>query len=117
MPKIKPSDLKKMERMGIKTEQINAIRVIIETPDKNIIIENPLVAKTSVMGNEAIVITGGNTKEEQKQQSQIEVKEEDVRFVMEQTGKSEKEAREALIKANGDIAKAIMILQGETSNP
>ncbi|MEM3291517.1 MAG: NagC family transcriptional regulator, partial [Saccharolobus sp.] len=41
MPKIKPSDLKKMERMGIKTEEINAFRVIIETPNKNIIIENP----------------------------------------------------------------------------
>ncbi|WP_338600302.1 nascent polypeptide-associated complex protein [Sulfolobus tengchongensis] len=116
MAKIKPSDLKKMERMGIKTEQINAIRVIIETPDKNIVIESPTVAKTNVMGNEAIVIFGGQAKEEEKQK-QIEIKEEDVRFVSEQTGKSEKEAREALIKANGDIAKAIMILQGETSNP
>ena len=116
MPKIKPSDLKKMERMGIKTEEINAFRVIIETPNKNIIIENPTVIKTSVMGNEAIMITGGEIKEEETKQ-QVEIKEEDVRFVMEQTGKSEKEVREALLKTNGDIAKAIMILQGETSNP
>ncbi|WP_048049765.1 nascent polypeptide-associated complex protein [Saccharolobus islandicus] len=116
MTKIKPSDLKKMERMGIKTEQINAIRVIIETNEKNIVIENPTVTKTNVMGNEAIVIFGGETREEQKH-NQVEIKEEDVKFVAEQTGKSEKEAREALIKANGDIAKAIMILQGETSNP
>ncbi|QGA54822.1 nascent polypeptide-associated complex protein [Sulfolobus sp. E5-1-F] len=117
MVKIKPSDLKKMERMGIKTEQINAIRVIIETNEKNIIIENPTVTKTNVMGNEAIVIFGGQTREEQKQSNQqVEIKEEDVKFVAEQTGKSEKEAREALIKANGDIAKAIMILQEGTSN-
>ncbi|AKA73691.1 nascent polypeptide-associated complex protein [Saccharolobus solfataricus] len=116
MAKIKPSDLKKMERMGIKTEQINATRVIIETNEKNIVIENPTVMKTNVMGNEAIVIYGGQTREEKKQ-SQIEIKDEDVKFVAEQTGKSEKDAREALVKANGDIAKAIMILQGETSNP
>ncbi|AOL16011.1 nascent polypeptide-associated complex protein [Sulfolobus sp. A20] len=118
MAKIKPSDLKKMERMGIKTEQIDAIRVIIETPDKNIIIENPTVAKTSFMGTSAILVMGENIREEVKKvEQQTSIREEDVRFIMEQTGKSENEAREALVKANGDIAKAIMFLQGETSNP
>jgi len=112
--KIKQSDLKRLEKMGLKAEQIDAIKVIIETKDKIIIIENPTVIKASVMGQDAITITGGVRKEEDKnKQQQIEIKEEDVKFIMEQTGKSEKEVREALIKAEGDIAKAIMILTGQ----
>jgi nascent polypeptide-associated complex subunit alpha len=114
MKKVKPSDLKKLERMGLKIDQIEAIKVIIETKDKLIIIENPMVAKTSMMGQEVITIAGGITREEQKiQEAKIEIKEEDVKFVMEQTGKSEKEVREALIKAKGDIAQAILILTGQ----
>ncbi|MEM0173031.1 MAG: nascent polypeptide-associated complex protein [Sulfolobaceae archaeon] len=112
--KIKQSDLKKLEKMGLKTEQIDAIKVIIETKDKIITIENPMVIKASVMGQDAITITGGVIKEEEKKQQQkFEIKDEDVKFVMEQTGKSEKEVREALVKAEGDIAKAILILTGQ----
>ncbi|MCY0859405.1 MAG: nascent polypeptide-associated complex protein [Sulfolobaceae archaeon] len=99
--------------MGIKAEQINAIRVIIETEDKNIIIENPTVTKATVMGQEAITVIG-TIKEEPKQKT-VEIREEDVKFLMEQTGKSEQEVREALNKANGDVAKALMILTG--ANP
>jgi len=33
-----------------------------------------------------------------------------VKFVMEQTGKSEAEVRQALQKTNGDIAQAILLL-------
>jgi nascent polypeptide-associated complex subunit alpha len=38
------------------------------------------------------------------------VSEDDVKFIVEYTGVSYEKAREALIKAKGDIAKAIMML-------
>ncbi|AWR94871.1 nascent polypeptide-associated complex protein [Acidianus brierleyi] len=113
MMKIKPKDMKNLERMGIKTENIDATRVIIETQNGKIIIESPTVTKTVAMGQEAIIIMGGEKREEKNEESTgKEIKEEDVKFIAEQTGKSEAEAREALEKANGDIAKAIMILTG-----
>jgi Nascent polypeptide associated complex NAC len=32
--KVKPKDLKKLERLGVKAENINATRVVIETPEE-----------------------------------------------------------------------------------
>ncbi|MFP3165137.1 MAG: nascent polypeptide-associated complex protein [Acidianus sp.] len=111
-----PKDLKALQRMGIKAEKIDALRVTIETPDEIITIESPMVMKTSFAGQEAIVVSGGETKVEKKgEQQKVEIKDEDVKFIMEQTGKPENEVREALVKANGDIAKAIMILNGQES--
>ncbi|MFP3065302.1 MAG: nascent polypeptide-associated complex protein [Sulfolobus sp.] len=112
--KVKPNQFKNLEKMlGIKTEQINATRVIIELPDKRLIIENPVVVKMIAQGQEVYSVMG-SAKEEVKEQK-VEIRDEDVKFVMEQTGKSEKEVREALEKANGDIAKAILLLSGENS--
>ncbi|ARM76628.1 nascent polypeptide-associated complex protein [Acidianus manzaensis] len=117
MAKISQKDLKNLQRMGIKAENIDAIRVTIETKDELIIIESPIVMKTSVMGQEAILVSGGQTRTEKKaeESNKVEIKEEDVKFVMEQTGKSESEVREALAKTNGDIASAIMLLTGQGS--
>ena len=112
--KVKPNQFKNLEKMlGIKTDQINAVRVIIELPDKRLVIENPVVVKMIAQGQEVYSVMG-SAKEEAKEQK-VEIRDEDVKFVMEQTGKSEKEAREALEKANGDIAKAILLLSGENS--
>jgi nascent polypeptide-associated complex subunit alpha len=116
MMKIKPKDMKNLERLGIKTENINATRVVIETQNGKIIIDSPTVTKTMAMGQEAIIIMGGERREEKNEEKSenqsVEIKEDDVKFVAEQTGKTVEEAREALQKANGDIAKAIMTLSG-----
>ncbi|WP_277021710.1 nascent polypeptide-associated complex protein [Sulfuracidifex metallicus] len=119
--KIKNNDLKKLEKMGIKTNQINATRVIIETADgKRIVIEECQVAKMSAQGNSFYTIMGGNEREEEVKpetavQIQPSINEEDVKFLMEQTGKGETEVRDALNKNGGDIAKALAYLTGETS--
>ncbi|MCI2413842.1 MAG: nascent polypeptide-associated complex protein [Candidatus Aramenus sp.] len=117
--KIKPKDLKNLERLGIKAENIDAVRVTIETREgKRIVIEEPTVTKTVAMGQEAIVVMGGKAREEEvkERESGAEVNEDDVKFVAEQTGKSLEEARRALIEANGDIAQAIMNLTKEQSS-
>ncbi|BFH72589.1 nascent polypeptide-associated complex protein [Sulfurisphaera javensis] len=111
--KPKPNQFKNLERMlGLKTEQLDAVKVTIELKDKVLVIENPTVVKMIAQGQEVYSVIG-SAREEAKEQPKVEIKDEDVKFVMEQTGKSEKEVREALEKSNGDIAKAILLLTGQ----
>ncbi len=92
-----------MKQMGIKQEEIEAVRVIIEKSDGKIVIEQPNVAKITMQGQESWQITG-------KAREESGISDEDVRMVAGKTGKSESEAREALENAEGDIAQAIMAL-------
>ena len=95
-----------MSKMGINQEEIEAERVIIEQENKNIIIENPQVVKVSMQGNETFQISG-NIREEETEEK---LREEDIKQVMEKTGKSRLEAEVALKEANGDLAEAILNL-------
>jgi nascent polypeptide-associated complex subunit alpha len=92
-----------MKQMGIKQEEIDALRVIIETESENIIIENPSVVKINMSGNKSWQITGDEKIEEKG------IFEEDIKLVIEKTGASEHDARNALEKTN-DIAEAIIEL-------
>ena len=105
---INPSQMKSMmKQMGIKQEDIDASRVIIEKNDgKKIVIDNPTVQKMVMQGQESWQITG----EAREESAAEEISEEDVKMVAEKTGKSEKEARKALEEVNGDIAEAIVKL-------
>ncbi len=94
-----------MKQLGIKQEEINAKRVIIEKEDGNIVIENPNVQKIVMQGNESFQISG-EVREESKSEG---FSDEDVKMVAEKTGKSEEEARDALEETQ-DIAEAIMKL-------
>ena len=105
MPGIDPKKMQAMmKQMGIKQEEIDAIRVIIETNDENIIIENPSVVKINMQGNESWQITGDSRVEESG------IKDEDIRLVMEKAGVSEAEAKKALEDADGDLSEAILSL-------
>jgi len=93
-----------MKQMGISQDEIPANRVIIEQDDKNIIINNPHVVKIDMQGTENFQISGDITEE------QSGVSEEDIKQVVEKTGKSEDQAKSALEQANGDLAEAILSL-------
>ncbi len=96
-----------MKQMGIKQQEIEAERVIIEKSEGGkIIIENPSIQKIVMQGQESWQITG-EAREEVVEEG---IREEDVKLVAEKTGKSEEEAMEALKEANGDIAEAILNL-------
>lgn len=105
---INPGQMKAMmKQMGIKQEEIDASKVIIEKKDGGkIVIENPAVQKMIMQGNESWQITG-DAMEESAEEG---ISEEDIKMVAEKTGKSEKEARKALEEAGGDIAEAIVKL-------
>lgn len=89
-----------MKQMGIENKEIPAKRVIIETDSKKIIIENPAVTEISMQGQKTYQVMG-DVKEE------VSIPKEDIEMVMEATKKTEAEAKEALEKTSGDIAKAI----------
>jgi len=95
-----------MRQMGIKQRKIAARRVVIETEEGNYIVESPDVTEIDMKGQKSLQITG-----DMKFESGIS--EDDVKMVMEQAGCTEEQARDALKKANGDIAEAILILKGE----
>ena len=93
-----------MKQLGIKSEEVDAERVVIEKSDGKIVIENPNVTKVNMQGQDSWQITGEAHEEEEG------IKEEDIKLVAEKAGKSEEEAKKALEEANGDIAEAIMKL-------
>ncbi len=96
-----------MKQLGMKQEEVSAKRVVIESDDKNIVIENPQVSKIVMQGQETFQIMGEAREEPAEDNERI--KEEDVNLIMEKTGKTDKEARKAL-EETGDIANAILKL-------
>ena len=97
---------KMMQRMGVQQQDIDAEQVIIKCKDKEIIINNPQVAKINMMGQQTIQITG-----DIEERSLEKFNEDDVKTVMEQAEVNEDEAKEALEKSNGDLAEAILSLK------
>jgi len=95
---------KMMKKMGIKTTQIDAEQVIINCKDKKIIIDNPNIMVTNVMGQDAYQITG-SVREEKA------VREEDIKMVMEKTGKPREEVLAKLEELDNDLVRAIMELK------
>jgi nascent polypeptide-associated complex subunit alpha len=96
-----------MKQMGMAQEEISANRVIIETDEKNIIINNPSIIKIKMQGDTNFQISGEITEEEIKEENSTE---EDLEMIMEKTGCSKEKAKEALEKTGGDLTEAILSL-------
>ncbi len=96
-----------MKRLGINVKEIeNVKRVIIQTDTKEYIFEDAEVTVMDAQGQKTYQVVGTpsiKTKEGEKSS-------EDVKLIMEQTGKSEEEAKKALEESDGDIAQAILKL-------
>ena len=115
---INPKQLKQMERtmkkMGMDMKDINDVEeVVIVLKDKVLVIKNPEVSKMNAMGQETYQVVGeaqerikGSTSEP----TSVEIDDDDIELVASQTGKTRKEAQQALEEVNGDLAEAIMKL-------
>ncbi len=98
-----------MKKLGLKQEDVDAIAVIIRTKKEDIIIRDPSVQKIDMGGQINYQISG---KEEiRKIEEEIEINQEDIKTVVEQSGVSEKKAEAALKENKGDLAGAILSLQ------
>ena len=105
-----------MQRMGMSMDGVEDVQeVIIRTPSKDIVIQQPEVAILNMQGQRIYQVIGGTVTERAPQlggaAGKPSVSEEDARLVADQTGKSLEEAKNALIECDGDLAKAILLLQ------
>ena len=101
-----PGQMKQMmKQLGIKTTEIDATKVVIETPKGRIILPTPQVIHMNMKGQEMFQIIAGEVQEE------TEIPADDIKMVSEQAEVSKEQAKEALEKHNGDIAEAIMSLK------
>lgn len=112
--RISPREAKRMmQRIGMSMDAIEDVKeVIIKTSGKEIIIAEPEVVILVVQGQKVFQVTGGKITEKVVERK-LAIPEEDVRLVADQTGKSVEEAKKALEESEGDLAKAILLLQSK----
>lgn len=121
---LNPHELKKLlKRYGIEVEELKDIeKAELYTESKKIVITHPQVLTYKMPGQVIYQIIAQEAREEPLQPSpqvveeKIPVSEDDVKFIIEYTGTTRDKAVEALIKAKGDLARAIMIIRGEDRN-
>jgi len=101
-----------MDKMGLDMEEVqNVQEVIIKTDKKEIIINKPSVTEMKTKDNSIFQVIA-----ESYEEKELEVpifSDEDIQLVCQQAGVDEEKAKNALAEANGDLARAILIL---TSN-
>ncbi len=110
------ADPKKMQEMlkqlGVKSKEISAEEVIIKSGEKKIVIREPQVTEIEFSGQKSFQIVG-NVSVEEAGKERSEISKKDIKFVSEMLSVPEDKAKEALEKANGDIAKAILLLKSK----
>jgi len=118
--RVNPREAKRMmKRMGMSMDTVEDVKqVIIRTGLKDIVIDEPEVAILNMSGQKMFQVAGGTVTEKapgtdiaNEPAKSATVSEEDARLVADQTGKSVEEAKNALIECEGDLAKAILLLQ------
>lgn len=108
--KLNPKQMARMmKQLGIKVREIeNVERVVIQTTTKEYIFDEVEVTMMDAQGYKTYQIVGIPQIVERKQ----DIPKEDIELVMNQTGRTEEEARKALEETDGDIAEAILRLTG-----
>nr|MCK4929744.1 nascent polypeptide-associated complex protein [Nanoarchaeota archaeon] len=110
IPGMNPRQMKQaMRRLGIQQQEIDAKEVIIRLEDKEIVISNPNVSKVNMMGQDTYQVVGEES--ERSLDSAPEIKEDDIKTVMEQAGVSKEEAVKTIEECKGDLAEAILKLK------
>ncbi len=115
-----------MEQMGVDFEELDAQRVVIETPDETLVFSDADVNKIGARGQETYQVVGspevqdgGATPVESGDaegddggdDGGAEIPDGDVEIVAQRAGVDEGTAREALEDAGGDLAAAIDSLE------
>jgi nascent polypeptide-associated complex subunit alpha len=99
-----------MKRFGINVKNIdNVEKVIIQTDTKEYVFDAAEVTVMEAQGQKTFQIIGEPTVKTRGGTSESTLK-EDIKLIMEQTGKSEAEVQKALKETNGDLAEAILKL-------
>ena len=98
-----------MDKMGLDMEEIpNVQEVIIKTDKKEIIIAKPSVTEMKAKDNSIFQVVA-ESYEEKELEVQI-FTDEDIALVCQQANVDEEKAKNALAEAEGDLARAILLL-------
>jgi nascent polypeptide-associated complex subunit alpha len=100
-----------MQRMGMRQEELEATRVIVEFQDKQWVFDDPSFSKLDMMGSASFQLSG--EYRESAIDSTPDINQDDIETVMEQASVSEDVAKKAIVAAKGDLAEAILSLQEE----
>ncbi|VVB60648.1 Nascent polypeptide-associated complex protein [uncultured archaeon] len=99
-----------MKRFGINVKNIeNVEKVIIQTDTKEYVFDSAEVTVMEAQGQKTFQIIGEPIVKTRGGDNETTLK-EDIKLIMEQTGKSEAEVQKALKETNGDLAEAILKL-------
>jgi nascent polypeptide-associated complex subunit alpha len=99
-----------MKQMGLKMDELSDIKqVIMQGSKREIVIEGPTVAYINMQGQSMYQIVGGTVTENVTEKI-LEIPEEDILLVAQQAGVSLDRAKTALEDAEGDLARAILLL-------
>jgi nascent polypeptide-associated complex subunit alpha len=112
---------RQMRRMGVDFQQLEDVtEVIIRLPDKELVIPQAQVLMMQAQGDDIYQIMGQSEERSLTASTELEEEapstpvqsftDEDVQLVASQANVSEEEAREALRTAEGNLAKAIIVL-------
>jgi alpha-NAC-related protein len=101
-PEEKMQDM--MKKFNINIEPISATEVVIKSGTRNIVIKNPEVMRTKIMGRDVYQITG-------RANESNTLNEEDINLVMRKTGRDRETVVQKLEELNNDLAKAIIELK------
>ena len=112
--KMSPRNAKRMmQKMGMNMGEMPEVQeVIFKTSKKEIVVDNAQVAVIDMGGQKIFQVTG--TVSERALEggaAKLTIPEEDTQLVADQTGKSIEDAKRALEESDGDLAKAILLLQ------
>ena len=99
---------KMMKQMGVDMDELDADKVEVHIGDKKLVFNSPQISKIDAQGNEIFQLQGNYSTEEKSQEPEVD--EDDIDLVVEKTGASREEAREAL-EDSDEVADAIMQLQ------
>lgn len=100
-----------MDKMGLNVNEIDDVQeVLIRTDKKEIVIEKPIVAEMKGQGNTMFTVTTEDEYSERELETQ-NFSDEDVQLVCDETGVDEETAKNALAEADGDLARAILLLK------
>lgn len=107
-----PAQMQKMmSQMGIKTVDLPAEKALFYLKDGTILELNaPQIVKMTVQGTETYQVVGHANILESKEK-ELEITEEDILLVSQQSNVSKDAAKKALEESNGDLAEAILKLK------
>ena len=98
-----------MNKLGMEMEPLEGVeRIVISTATGNYIFDGAEVVAMTMQGVKTFQITG----EPRFEAKAPPISDEDVKLVMEQTKAPEEKVRRILAETRGDIAEAILRLQG-----